>query len=68
MTLIIAAGRNVKLMITLNLFLIALKKILEINGTYGYLKQPTAKYISWKVTLFLFIREWVRDGGYSEQK
>ena len=43
MTLIIAVGRNMKFIITLNLCLMPLKKILEINYTYGYLKQPTEK-------------------------
>ena len=43
MTLIIAVGRNIKLMMTINLYLMPLKKILDINYTYGSLKQPTKK-------------------------
>ena len=43
MNLILAVGKNMELMITLNLCLIHLKKILEINYTYGSLKQPTEK-------------------------
>ena len=43
MTLILAVGRNMKLVITLNLCLISFNKVLEINYTYGYLKQKTEK-------------------------
>ena len=45
MTMILAVGRNMKLMMTLNICMIPLKKILEINYTYVYLKQPTKKYL-----------------------
>ena len=51
MTMIIAVGRSMKSMMTLNLCLIPLKKILEIIYTYGYLKQPIEK-ILWRVTIF----------------
>ena len=44
MTLVLAVGRNMKLTMTLNLCLMPLKKILEINYTYGYLKQQTERY------------------------
>ena len=44
MTLILSVGSNIKLMMTLNLCMMSLKKILEINYTYGSLKQPTEKY------------------------
>ena len=49
MTLILAVGSNMKLMMTLNLYLMPLKKILEINYTYGSLKQPTRKFL-WRLT------------------
>ena len=54
MTLILAVGRNMKRMMTLNLCLIPYEKILEINYTYGFLKQPMAKNILCKVKI-LFI-------------
>ena len=54
-------------MTTLNIFLMPLKKILEINYKYGSMTQPTAKEILWRVTIFLFLREWMREGCYSEQ-
>ena len=44
MTLILSMGRNMKLVMTLNLCMMPLKKILEINYTYGSLKKPTEKY------------------------
>ena len=44
MTLILSVGSNIKLMMTLNLCMMSLKKILDINYTYGSLKQPTEKY------------------------
>ena len=43
MTLILAAERNIKLMMTLNICMMPLEKILEINYKYGSLKQPTEK-------------------------
>ena len=43
MTLILAVERNMKLMMTLNLCLMYFNKIIEINYTYGSLKQPTEK-------------------------
>ena len=54
-------------MMKLNLYLMPLNKILEIYYTYVSLTQPMAKYILWKLTTFLFLREWIREGGYSEQ-
>ena len=45
-----------------------LRKILEINYTYGSLTQQMAKNILWWVAIFLFIREWMREGVYSKQK
>ena len=52
MTLILAVRRNMELMMKINLCLMPLKKILEINYTYSYMKQPTEKYILWKVKIF----------------
>ena len=43
MTLILDVGSNMKLITTLNLCLMPLKKILDINYTYVSLKQPTEK-------------------------
>ena len=60
MTLIIAVGRNMKLMMTLDLCMIPLKKILDINYSYGSLKQPTEKNILWRVTVF-FISQRMGD-------
>ena len=45
MNLILAVGRNMKLTMTLNLCLMPLNKIIEINYTYGSLKQTTEKYL-----------------------
>ena len=64
MTMILAVGRNMKLMMTLNICMIPLKKILEIKYTYVYLKQPTKKYLV-EGNNILFLREWVIDMGYS---
>ena len=47
-TLIIYLCRKMKWMITLNLCMITLNKILEINYKYGSLKQPMEKYILWR--------------------
>ena len=65
MTLILAVGGNMKLMMTLNICLMPLKKILDINYKYGSLKQPTEINTLWRVTIFLFLREWVIEMGYS---
>ena len=43
-TLILAVGGNMKLVMKLNICM-PLKKILKINYTYGSLKQPTEKYL-----------------------
>ena len=51
MTMILDVGRNMKLMMQINLCMIPLKKKLEISYTYGYLKQ-TPKRTSWRVTIF----------------
>ena len=52
-------------MMTLNLCLVPLNKIIEINYTYGSLKQPTEKNIVDGNNIYLFIREWVIEMGYS---
>ena len=67
MNLILAIGRIMKWMMTLNLCLMPLNKILEINYTYGSLTQPIMKKILWRVNMFLFLREWMREWVYSEQ-
>ena len=68
MTLILAVGRNMKFIMTLNLCLIPLKEIPEINYAYGSRKQPTEKYILWRVTIF-FISQIMgdRDGLFIAQ-
>ena len=68
MTLILAVGRKIKWMMKLNICLIPLKKIQEINYKYVSLKQTMSKNILWRVIMFLFLREGVREGGYSKQK
>ena len=60
MTLILDVGRNMKLMMKLNICLITLKEILDINYTCGSLKQPTEKNILWRVTIF-FISQRMGD-------
>ena len=58
-----------------------LKKILEINYTYGYLKEPITKKILWRVTILcisqrmserggLFIAKliWTEGGGIFQRK
>ena len=61
-TLILAVGRSMKWMMTLNLYMMLLKKILDIKYTYLSLTQPMEKYILWMVTIFLFLREWMTEG------
>ena len=56
-TLILDVGRSMKWMMTFNLCLIPLKKILEINYKYGYLKQPTDKEILWRVTISFILSD-----------
>ena len=66
MNMVLAVERSLKWMMPLNIWMMPLKKILEINYTYGSMTQPTAKEILWRVTIYLFLRESTRDGGYSE--
>ena len=62
MTLILSGGTSMKYMMTLNLFMMPLKKILQINYTYVYLK------VLWRVTLFLFIQRMYEIGGLFRAK
>ena len=62
MNLILAVRRSMKWMITLNLCLMPLKKILEINYTYGSLTQPMAKDILCRVTI-IFISQIMDERG-----
>ena len=52
MTLILAVGGSMKQMMTLNLCMMPLYKILEINYTYGSMTQPMTKEILWRVKIF----------------
>ena len=54
MTLILAVGRNMKLMMTINLCIMPLNKIIDIKYTYGSLKQPTEKYLVQGNNIFYF--------------
>ena len=49
---ILDVGRGMKWMMTINLCLMPLKKILEINYKYGSLTQSTTNKILWRVTIF----------------
>ena len=68
MTLILAVGKDVKWIMTLTLCLIPLNKILYINIYTWISEQNNAAKDLVKRDNFLFIREWFREGGYSEQK
>ena len=57
MILIMAAGRNMKWMMTFNLCLIPLNKILGINYTYCYTNQSMVKKILWRVTIFIYLSD-----------
>ena len=57
MTLILSVGRNKKWIMTLNLCLIPLKKILEINYTYGSLN------ILLRIKKILFIYQRMGEKG-----
>ena len=54
MTTILDVGRNMELMMKINLCLIPLKKILYINYTYGNLKNQRKKYLVEGNTIFYF--------------
>ena len=65
MTLILAVGKSMKWMITLNICMIPLKKILEINYTYGSLEKPLAKEIFCGVTILFISQRMDERGGLS---
>ena len=52
MTLILAVGRSMKWIMTLNICLMPLKKIRVIKYTYGSIKHPMVKDILQRVTIF----------------
>ena len=68
MNLIIVLGSNIKWIMTINLYLMTLEKSVEIKYKYGSLKQPIDKKILWRVTMLIFLGDWVVEGSYSEQK
>ena len=53
-TMIIDVVRIMKWIMTLNLWLMLLNKILEINYTYGYLTQPMAREILCRVKILFY--------------
>ena len=64
-TLILAMGRIMKWMITLNICLMPLNKILEINYAYGFLTQPMEKEMFWRVTILFIYQRMDERGGLS---
>ena len=68
MNLILAVGRSMKWIMTFHICLMPLQTIIEINYTYGSLTQPMAKEILLRVTIFLFLIEWMREGGVIKRK
>ena len=54
MTLVLDLGSNIKLVMTLTLYLIPLNKIVKIKYTYDSLNQPLAQNTLWVVTI-LFV-------------
>ena len=68
MTLIISMGGNIKWVMKINICLIPLKEILEINYSYGYLKQPKLqKYLVECERLFI-CQIMVERGGLLRSK
>ena len=65
MSLILAVRRNMKLMMTLNLCPMPLKKKLDINYTYGSLEKPLAKEILCGVTILFIAQRMDERGGLS---
>ena len=68
MNLILDLGRSMKWMMTLNLYLIPLKKILEIYYTYESLTQPMGKDILWRVTIIFISQRMDERGGLFKSK
>ena len=62
-TLILAVWRSMKWMMTLNLFLMPLEKIIDIKYTYVSMAQLTAKEILWRVTIFFISQIMDEKGG-----
>ena len=62
-TLILAVWRSMKWMMTLNLFLMPLKNIIDIKYTHGSMAQLTAKEILWRVTIFFISQIMDEKGG-----
>ena len=60
-------GGVMKWMMTINLYMMPLKNILEINYIYGSLKKPMTKDILWRVTIFCISRIMDERGGYLEK-
>ena len=50
-------------MITLNLCMMPLGRIIHINYTYGYLTQTTEKEILWRVTILFIVQIMDERGG-----
>ena len=68
MNLILDLGRSMKWMMTLNLYLIPLKKILEIYYTYESLTQPMGKDILWRVPIIFISQRMDERGGLFKSK
>ena len=66
--LIVYVCRNMKLMITLNLYMIPLNKILDINYKYCSLKQPMETNILWGVTIIFIFQINSESGGLLRAK
>ena len=64
MTLVQSVGSNMKWIATLTHFLIPLIQIVFIKYTYGFLNQPMAQNILWRVTIFPFSKILCGIGGY----
>ena len=62
-TLILAVGRRMKCIMTLNLCLMPLKKIIEMNYKYVSLIKPMAKEILWRVNIFFIYQRMDERGG-----
>ena len=67
MIMILDVGINMKLMMTLNICLVSLNKILDINYTFGSMKQLTEK-ILWRVTIFVIYHRMGDRGGLFKGK
>ena len=68
MTMILDMWRSMAWMMTINLCLMPLKKIIEINYTYGSLTQPMTKEILWRVNIFFIYQRMDERGGLFREK